>query len=61
MGIHELLAGSPEIRSLISTRAGASALRDQAMAQGMRTLVQDGIQKVLAGRSDFEQLRRVAA
>jgi len=61
MGIHELLAGTPEIKSLISARAGAGELRTLAMAQGMRTLMQDGIQKVLQGRSDFEQLRRVAA
>jgi type II secretory ATPase GspE/PulE/Tfp pilus assembly ATPase PilB-like protein len=61
MGIHELLACTPEIRSLISAKASAGELRKQAMAQGMRTLMQDGIQKVIEGKSDFEQLRRVAA
>jgi len=60
MGIHELLCGTPEIQRLIASRAVAEALREQAMAQGMRTLMQDGIQKVLQGKSDFEQLRRVA-
>ncbi len=60
MGIHELLVATPEIRNLISAKAGAAELRNVAMEQGMRTLMQDGIQKVLQGLSDFEQLRRVA-
>lgn len=61
MGIHELLVATPEIRKLISARGGAGELRELALAQGMRTLMQDGIQKVLRGLSDFEQLRRVAS
>ena len=60
MGVHELLVGSPEIRALIAGRAGAAELRRQAKAQGMRTLMQDGIRKVLRGWSDFEQVRRIA-
>lgn len=60
MGVHELLVGTPEIRALIAGKAGAAELRRQAMAQGMRTLMQDGIQKVLRGWSDFEQVRRIA-
>ncbi|SDB26053.1 Type II secretory pathway ATPase GspE/PulE or T4P pilus assembly pathway ATPase PilB [Desulfonatronum thiosulfatophilum] len=60
MGVHELLVGTEEIRSMVSSNATAQALRTQAMSQGMRTLMQDGIQKVLQGFSDFEQLRRIA-
>ncbi|WP_084185195.1 GspE/PulE family protein [Desulfonatronum thiodismutans] len=60
MGIHELLVGTPEIRALLAGKAGAAELRRQAMAQGMRTLMQDGIQKVLRGWSDFDQVRRIA-
>ncbi len=60
MGIHELLVGTPEIRAMLASKAGATELRRQAMAQGMRTLMQDGIQKVLRGWSDFDQVRRIA-
>ncbi|GAB6059749.1 GspE/PulE family protein [Desulfonatronum parangueonense] len=60
MGVHELLVGTEEIRSMVSANATAQALRSQAMSQGMRTLMQDGIQKVLQGFSDFDQLRRIA-
>jgi type II secretory ATPase GspE/PulE/Tfp pilus assembly ATPase PilB-like protein len=31
------------------------------MADGMRTLMQDGIAKVIQGQSDIDQLKRVAA
>ncbi|PTN37760.1 GspE/PulE family protein [Desulfonatronum sp. SC1] len=60
IGIHELLVGTPEIRALLAGKAGAAELRRLAMAQGMRSLMQDGIQKVLRGWSDFDQVRRIA-
>ncbi|WP_052812774.1 GspE/PulE family protein [Desulfonatronum thioautotrophicum] len=60
MGIHELLIGTPELRSMVASRSGAAELRRQAMAQGMRTLMQDGIRKVLQGFSDLDQVRRIA-
>jgi type II secretory ATPase GspE/PulE/Tfp pilus assembly ATPase PilB-like protein len=34
-------------------------MRKQAMADGMTTLLQDGIQKVIAGATDFKQIRAV--
>ncbi len=59
MGIHELLVGSDEIKRLIQKHAAVEAMRDQAMREGMTTLLQDGIQKVFAGYTDFLQVRRV--
>ena len=34
-------------------------IRDQAIADGMTTLKQDGIEKVLAGHTDLLQVRKV--
>jgi type II secretory ATPase GspE/PulE/Tfp pilus assembly ATPase PilB-like protein len=59
LGLHELLAGSPAIRRLIQSRAPAESIAAQAMAEGMRTLKQDGIEKVLKGVTDISQVRAV--
>ncbi len=49
VGLHELLVVSRELRHLIQTSARAEQLQQAAMNEGMRTLRQDGILKVLAG------------
>jgi type II secretory ATPase GspE/PulE/Tfp pilus assembly ATPase PilB-like protein len=49
-----------ELRSLIHTRAPASELLKIAKAQGMTTLVQDGIMKILQGWTDYNQVKAVA-
>lgn len=59
MGIHELLTGSDDIKSFIQARARVEEIRDQAMKQGMRSLKQDGIEKVLKGHTDIKQVRAV--
>ena len=57
MGLHELLVVSRELRRLIQTSARAEELQGLAMAEGMRTLRQDGIDKVLAGVTTIEEVR----
>ncbi|MCG6924735.1 MAG: GspE/PulE family protein [Acidobacteria bacterium] len=59
MGIHELLVGSDEVKRLVQKRSPVRELRGQAVAEGMTTLLQDGIQKVLQGHTDFKQVRAV--
>jgi type II secretory ATPase GspE/PulE/Tfp pilus assembly ATPase PilB-like protein len=59
MGIHELLVASDEVKRLVQRRSPVEDLRRQAVAEGMTTLLQDGIQKVLAGHTDFKQVRAV--
>jgi type II secretory ATPase GspE/PulE/Tfp pilus assembly ATPase PilB-like protein len=59
MGIHELLVASDEVKRLVQKRSPVEDLRRQAVAEGMTTLLQDGIQKVLAGHTDFKQVRAV--
>ena len=59
MGIHELLVGSDEIKRLVQKHSTVEVLREQAMQEGMTTLLQDGIIKSLQGLTDFTQVRRV--
>ncbi len=58
--LHELLAGSEEIKGLIQSKARTAAILDAAMQEGMTTLVQDGIHKVLRGITVYRQVRAVA-
>ena len=58
-GIHELLVATPEIKKLIVQKASVSEIRDLAISEGMTTLMQDGIFKVMRGQSDISQLRKV--
>ncbi len=60
-GIHELLVGTHELRSLIYNKADLDTLRAQALRDGMRTLKQDGINKIFMGLSDYKQLLGVVA
>jgi type II secretory ATPase GspE/PulE/Tfp pilus assembly ATPase PilB-like protein len=59
MGIHELMVASDPVKRLVQKRAPVEELRRQAVAEGMTTLLQDGIQKVLRGHTDFKQVRAV--
>jgi type II secretory ATPase GspE/PulE/Tfp pilus assembly ATPase PilB-like protein len=56
-GLHELLSVSREIRRMIQTGANAEQLLHQALKEGMRTLRQDGIEKVLSGITSMEEVR----
>ncbi|HEX6438799.1 MAG TPA: ATPase, T2SS/T4P/T4SS family [Candidatus Binatia bacterium] len=60
IGLHELLVVSDEIKRLIHARATVAELWQVAVGQGMTTLVQDGVQKVLAGCTDYGQVKAAA-
>jgi type II secretory ATPase GspE/PulE/Tfp pilus assembly ATPase PilB-like protein len=57
VGVHELMVISRELRRLVQTGARAEALQETALREGMRTLRQDGIEKVLAGHTTIEEVR----
>jgi type II secretory ATPase GspE/PulE/Tfp pilus assembly ATPase PilB-like protein len=57
LGIHELLVVSPELRHMIQVRSRSEDLLQQALLEGMRTLRQDGIEKVLMGQSSLAEVR----
>ena len=56
-GVHELLGMTPELRSLVYKEASVSEMKSQAMQDGMRTLVQDAIFKVIKGDTDIPQVQ----
>jgi type II secretory ATPase GspE/PulE/Tfp pilus assembly ATPase PilB-like protein len=56
IGLYEFLDVTPRMRASIQHRS-TDALRDMALGQGMRTLLQDGIEKALAGLTTLEQVR----
>jgi type II secretory ATPase GspE/PulE/Tfp pilus assembly ATPase PilB-like protein len=56
-GMHELLTISKPLRRLIQTGARAEELAHAAAVEGMRSLRQDGILKVLSGVTTIEEVR----
>ncbi len=60
MGVHELLVGTDEIKRAVQRRAPIDDLRRMAQEQGMRTLLQDALEKMFAGIIDYKQARAIA-
>ena len=58
VGIFETMPVSEEIRKLIMARANADQIRVQARKEGMRTMIEDGIRKSLAGSTTLEEVLR---
>jgi type II secretory ATPase GspE/PulE/Tfp pilus assembly ATPase PilB-like protein len=59
LGIHEVLECTARLKGLIKRRADTDCVREQAALDGMTTLKQDGILKVLHGLTDIHEVRRV--
>lgn len=59
MGLHELLMGTDEIKSMIQTRTTMAEIREYAVSEGMTTLKQDGIAKIFDGHTDLLEVRKV--
>ncbi len=58
-GLYELLVKDETMNKLIIERATADEIKKAAMEAGMTTLLQEGIQMVFAGKTDFNQVLRV--
>jgi type II secretory ATPase GspE/PulE/Tfp pilus assembly ATPase PilB-like protein len=58
--LHELLLPSEAMKHLIQTRSQTDQMLTLAMKEGMGTLVQDGVRKVLQGVTTYRQVRAVA-
>ena len=59
MGIFELLALNERLRDLISRHPPLGELRRAAVEEGMRTLREDGLQKLAAGLTTVDEVMRV--
>ncbi|OGS92184.1 MAG: secretion system protein E [Gallionellales bacterium GWA2_60_18] len=59
VGLHELLIGTDPIKKAIQEHARVAELLAIALDEGMHTLKQDGMEKVLQGITDMHQIRAV--
>ena len=60
VALHELLLGSDKIKHMIQTKARTEEMLQAAIAAGMTTLMQDGVQKALLGHTTFKEVKAVA-
>ncbi len=58
-GIFELLVMSPHIQELILQGADSNVVKREARREGMRTLREDGAEKMLRGETTVEEILRV--
>jgi len=61
IGIHEVLKVTPTIKNLIIKGATAGEIEEQAKAEGMMTMIEDGIFKAAQGITSIEDVLRVVS
>lgn len=61
LAIHEVLAITDEVRDLISSRAAEHVIKKAAKRAGMRTLLEDGIDKAAQGLTTLDEVLRVVS
>jgi|SRR5579884_6323 len=61
IGLFEVMPMTPAIRSLVIARASVDEVAATAIAEGMRTMRQDGIEKVRQGLTTLAEAARVTA
>jgi type II secretory ATPase GspE/PulE/Tfp pilus assembly ATPase PilB-like protein len=59
VGLHELLVADDHLKRLVQERARVAEIFVAAVANGMRTLKMDGMEKILMGLTDLKQVRSV--
>jgi type IV pilus assembly protein PilB len=59
MGLYELMEVDDEMREMILAKASEEDMRNAAIARGMRTLREDGLEKVKQGLSSVAEVLRV--
>jgi len=59
VGLFEVLEVTKEIRKLISGRADSDVIAQAAIAEGMKTMLDDGLEKVAMGVTTMEEVIRV--
>ena len=58
IGIYEFLPAWDEVKTLVIANADAGQIKRKAVELGMRTLREDGFDKVLAGFTSFDEILR---
>jgi type IV pilus assembly protein PilB len=60
-GAFELMIMTSELREMVFKNAGSSEIRKEAHSQGMVTLQEDAVRKILAGITSIQEVLRVTA
>ena len=61
IGLHELLVNDDDIKRAIMRKAPVDEIRAFSVTAGMTTLLQDGIDKAVDGRTDLKQVLAVCS
>lgn len=56
-GVHEILSMTPTLRAMVYRKVSPHELAEQARTDGMRTLIQDALRKLLKGDTDTKQVQ----
>lgn len=59
IGVFEIFCVTDAVRELITKRAPSNVIRQQARKEGMRLMLEDGIEKVQQGLTTLEEVMRV--
>ncbi len=59
LGIFEILPVSPAIAQMITQRSSSQEILERARVEGMTTMMEDGVEKVMQGITTVEELARV--
>lgn len=60
IALHELLLGTDQMKRMVQMKARTEDMLKTALEEGMTTLVQDGIQKILQGHTTYKEVKAVA-
>lgn len=59
LGLYEVLPVTDRIKELITKKSSTKEIKDEALAEGMRTMVEDGFIKAAKGLTSIEEVLRV--
>ena len=60
IGVYEIMKMSPKLKTIISKRQGADAIKGQALKEGMYTLRMSATEYVLDGTTSFDEMVKVS-
>jgi len=60
IGVYEIMKMTPKLKTIISKRLGADAIKEQALAEGMYTLRMSATEYVLEGITSYDEMVKVS-
>jgi type II secretory ATPase GspE/PulE/Tfp pilus assembly ATPase PilB-like protein len=59
IGIYEMIKMDDSVRSMVIEKRDASAIRERCIEAGFKTMLEDGVDKVLQGITALDEVLRV--